>query len=67
MVSGVQQRIREHCPNAPYVHCKSHILNFDETESCNNIRQVRNLLATVDGVDCEDDIDVSLTASEKGR
>ena len=91
VVSGIQQRIRQHCPNAPSVHCKSHNLNLVVTESCKNIRQVRNLIAFVgkmtwflcasqkrnkilksftdrkdllsellDGVDCEDDIDVSL-------
>jgi len=46
-VSGVQQRIREHCPNAPYVHCKSHNLNLVVTESCKINRQVRNLMAFI--------------------
>ena len=34
-------------PNAPYVHCKSHNINLVVTESCKNIRQVRNLMASV--------------------
>ncbi|VDI17171.1 Hypothetical predicted protein [Mytilus galloprovincialis] len=47
VVSGVQQRIKEQCPNAPYVHCKSHNLNLVVTDSCKNVRQVRNLMASV--------------------
>ncbi|CAG2212069.1 unnamed protein product [Mytilus edulis] len=47
VVSGVQQRIKEQCPNAPYVHCKSHNLNLVVTDSCKNVRQVRNLIASV--------------------
>ncbi|CAG2217955.1 unnamed protein product [Mytilus edulis] len=47
VVSGVQQRIKELLSNAPYVHCKSHNLNLVVTDSCKNVRQVRNLMASV--------------------
>lgn len=37
-VSGVQQRIREQCPNPLFVHCKSHNLNLIVTQSCKDVR-----------------------------
>ncbi|VDI15927.1 Hypothetical predicted protein [Mytilus galloprovincialis] len=46
-VSGVQQRIREQCPDAPFVHCKSHNLNLVVTQSCKDVRQIRNLMSSV--------------------
>lgn len=46
-VSGVQQRIREQCPNPLFVHCKSHNLNLIVTQSCKDVRQIRNLMSTI--------------------
>ncbi|CAG2239536.1 unnamed protein product [Mytilus edulis] len=46
-VSSVQQRIREQCPDAAFVHCKSHNLNLVVTQSCKDVRQIRNLMSSV--------------------
>ncbi|CAG2255405.1 unnamed protein product [Mytilus edulis] len=46
-VSGVQQCIREPSPDAPFVHCKSHNLNLVVTQSCKDVRQIRNLMSSV--------------------
>ncbi|VDI00342.1 Hypothetical predicted protein [Mytilus galloprovincialis] len=46
-VSGVQQRIREQCPDAPFVHCKSHNRNLVVTQSCKDVRQIRPLMSSV--------------------
>ena len=42
--SGVQTRIREMCPNALYVHCRSHNLNLVVTHSCKSLNPIWNII-----------------------
>jgi len=63
VVSGVQQRIREHCPNTQYVHCKSYNLNLVVTESCENY----SASSKFDGVRRSDDLVLMCIAKTKGN
>ena len=45
--NGVQSKIREKCPNATYVHCRSHVLNLAIASGCKNVPSVRNLFDSV--------------------
>ena len=40
---GVQKRIREHAPQAPYTHCCGHILNLVIVHSC-KLPSIRNVI-----------------------
>lgn len=37
-VSGVQQKIREHYPEALYIHCLAHKLNLVVCNTCSSIK-----------------------------
>lgn len=37
-VSGVQQKIREHYPEAVYIHCLAHKLNLVVCNTCSSIK-----------------------------
>ena len=43
--NGVQSKIKEKCPNATYVHCRSHVAI---ASGCRNIPPVRNLFDSVE-------------------
>ncbi|XP_071176558.1 zinc finger MYM-type protein 1-like [Mytilus edulis] len=46
-VQGVQARVKEVCPRASYVHCRSHNLNLVITQSCKSVNPIRNLFDSV--------------------
>lgn len=46
-VNGVQTRIRNTCPRAYYVHCRSHNLNLVVTQSCKSVNPIRNIMDNV--------------------
>ena len=41
--NGVQAKVAAKCPNAVYVHCRSHVLNLAIAGGCKSVRLVRNL------------------------
>ena len=45
--NGVQAKVKEKCPNATYVHCRSHVLNLAVSSGCNNVPSIRNLLTVL--------------------
>ena len=47
MFRGVQTIIREMCPNALYVQCRSLNLNIVVTHSCKSVNPVRNIINNV--------------------
>ncbi|VDI15621.1 Hypothetical predicted protein [Mytilus galloprovincialis] len=46
-VQGIQARVKEVCPRASYVHCRSHNLNLVITQSCKSVNPIRNLFDSV--------------------
>ena len=45
--NGVQAKVAAQCPNAVYVHCRSHVLNLAIAIGCKSVRLVRNLFDDV--------------------
>lgn len=46
--NGVQAKIRQHCKNAVYVHCRSHVLALALAAGCRNIPPIRNMFDKVE-------------------
>ena len=49
--SGVQARLREKkCPNAHYVHCRSHVLQLACVHAGEKIKPIKNLLSALNSL-----------------
>lgn len=46
--NGVQAKVKEVCPNATYVHCRSHVLNLAVSSGCQSVPSIRNLFDSVE-------------------
>ncbi|CAF1121600.1 unnamed protein product [Brachionus calyciflorus] len=47
---GLASRIKKEALYALYVHCYAHRLNHALQDSCNNIKEVRNLLGQINSI-----------------
>ena len=48
--TGVAARVRELAPNVIYIHCHCHLLSLSLQNACSQIKNIRNVLGTVNAI-----------------